>query len=144
MAHTTTAPEVAAADFETTITVVIERGLIFVVIDDGETEKQHRVLDAEEIARIARKHGVVVGNVYFEECSDGFIRRVRGLITTSADTTALLAVEYASGVDYFDRLDRAADVAKIAPKPIWINTKHEAAFAVTCIQRRKTAAHFVA
>ena len=143
MAHTTTAPEVAAADFETTITVVIERGLIFVVIDDNVTEKNHRVMDAEEIARIAHKHGVVVGNVYFEKCSDGFIRRVRTLITTSADQTALMELESASGVDYFDKLDRLADVATVAPKPIWINTKHEAAFAVTCLKRRKQA-HFAA
>ena len=85
--------------------------------------------------------------MFFEYCGEGFERRVRRLIrtvATTADQTALLAVENQSGCDYFDRLDRAADIATVAPKPIWINSPQEAAFAATCLKRRKTAAHFVA
>ena len=72
---------------QTIITVVIERGLIFVIIDDAETERQHRVMDAEEIASIANERNVSAENVYFEECSDGFIHRVRSLIQANSATT---------------------------------------------------------
>ena len=55
------------------------------------------------------------------------------VVVASADEVALREVENQCGVDYFDKLDMAAD----APKPIWIHTSTEAAFAVACIKRRK-------
>ena len=54
-------------------------------------------------------------------------------VVASEDTATLIELEAAAGCNHFDRLDSAAD----APKPIWINTKHEAAFAVTCIRRNR-------
>ena len=66
------------------------------------------------------------------------LRRVASaapVVVASADEVALREVENQCGVDYFDKLDSAAD----APKPIWIHTTTEAAFAVACIKRRKQA-----
>ena len=106
--------DAAADNFQPTITVVTERGLIFVVIDDGKTENTHRVMDAEEVASIIRKRGISAGNIYSENISDGFMRRVRTLIST----------------------------ADAASRPyILINTTTEAAFAAACMKRRKQAFH---
>ena len=65
------------------------------------------------------------------------LRRVASAapIVASADDLVLMELEAAARVDYFDTLDMAAD----APRPIRINTKHEAAFAVTCLIRRNRA-----
>lgn len=52
------------------------------------------------------------------------------------DTTALLDMENAGGVDYFDHVDRATDGQPTCPY-ILVNTPRDAAQAVARLQRRR-------
>ena len=139
---------VASADtddgFETTITVVTERGLVFVIVDDGKTEKHHRVLDADEVAAIIRKRGISSGNIYSENISDGFMRRVRTLSMVDSDTATLIELESAAGCNYFETLDSAPiapTLPRVSPRPIFIHSVSEAALACAVLKRRKQAFH---